>query len=109
FEDDGVLHHEQVAFLVADRTFRSVRAPDVLERVPLEAALPADVDDRGRVAEARGAFVPVLGQDLRAPFPAYVLRPLAQRVRDFDGKRDRLERWAVDRPDVGAFRVLDQP
>ena len=103
-----VLHDEEVALLIADRALGPVGAPDVLDRVPLEAALPGDVDDGGRVPEPGRAFVALAREDLRAPFPADELRALPQSIGDLDGERDRLEGRAVDRPDVRSVGILDQ-
>src|SRR5207245_1512129 len=50
-QDDAVGGHERVAYPVAGRPDRSVRAPDELERIPAQTTLPGDVDGRGRIAE----------------------------------------------------------
>src|SRR5437660_784177 len=106
-EDDRVLHHEDVALLIADLALVGLGAPDVLDRVPFESALPVDVDAGDGIAEARLAFVAALGHHLRPPSPAQPLHLLPQRLRHGRAQRHRLQRGTVDRPDEGLLGVLD--
>src|SRR3712207_9536897 len=55
--------------------FRS--APDVLQRVPLEHALPRHVEHGGRVSLLGAALVGLLGQLDRAPAPVEALHAAA--------------------------------
>ena len=45
-EDNRVLRHKGIALLVTHRTLRALSGPHILERVPLQEALPTYVDDR---------------------------------------------------------------
>src|SRR5687767_637656 len=73
-EDDRVLRDEGVALPVADLTLLAHGAPNVLEGVVPEPALPGDVHHRGRIALAVLTFVAARRQLLRAPLPAEARR-----------------------------------
>src|SRR5205085_477155 len=106
-ENDRILHDEEIALLIADASLLRFRAPDVLDRVPLEPALPGYVDHGGRVAEAALALVSALGQHLGAPLPPDSLRSLAEGVRDLGADRHGFERRPVDRADERLRGILD--
>src|SRR2546430_17621710 len=83
--------------LVADAALLGLRAPDVLDRVPLEPAFPGHVDDRRGIAESALALVSTLREDLCAPLPPHAPGVLAQVVGDFRAERHGLKRRPVDR------------
>ncbi len=108
-DDHRVLHHEEVSLLIADLALLADRAPDVLERVPLEAALPGHIDDRGRFAVAVAALVAALRQHHRAPLPAQPLARLPQVLGHLDAERDGLQRPAVGGAEERFGRVFHDP
>src|SRR5262249_33172550 len=72
--DDRVLGHERITLPVADRPYWRRRAPGVLQRVPLQPALPRYVDHGSRIAVAGQALVPLARRRDRAPRPAELVR-----------------------------------
>src|SRR5260370_40633693 len=73
---------ERVADDVAGGASLGLGAPDELQRVPAQAALPGDVDGGGRVAAVLEAFVPIAGERERSPPPAHQPHAAVQLVGD---------------------------
>src|SRR3954462_11974873 len=108
-EDDAVARDERIPRPGAALACRCVGAPDQLERVPAQAALPGEIHVRRAVAVPGDAFVAAAGQDQRAPAEAQGAHSAAQFVRHFGEQRHRLQRRVVDAADEPALRLRHVP
>src|SRR3954468_18069847 len=108
-EDDAVARDERIPRPGAALACRCVGAPDQLERVPAQAALPGEIHVRRAVAVPGQTLVPAAGQDERTPAEADGAYSAAQVVRYFGEQRHRLQRRVVDAADEPALRLRHVP
>src|SRR3954464_14336951 len=108
-QHDAVARDERVPRAGAALACRGIGAPDQLERVPAQTALPGEIDVRRAVAVPGQALVAAAWQDQRAPAEADGTHSPAQVVRHLGEQRHRLQRRVVDAADEPALRLRHVP